>query len=130
MNEKDLHHAVIRYVRFQYPKAHIKTDLAGVWMGHGNHRTKGESTFTSSHNGFPDVVIYELSIDGDNTYCGLVMELKRQSPFKKDGALRSGQHLIDQQHWIDHLNSLGFKAMFVWTIDDAMKIIDKYLLQR
>jgi len=34
----------------------------------------------------------------------------------------------EQQEWLDNLNSLGYLALVAWSADDAIKILDAYLL--
>lgn len=125
--ERTLHTAVCQYIRMQYPHVHFKTDLSGAFMGYGNMRTKGDIAITSSHRGFPDIIIYELKIDGADTYCALAIELKAVTPYTKSGTLKSSDHLKEQAAWLSHLSSIGFKTAFVTGVEEAIHTIDVYL---
>lgn len=71
----------------------------------------------------PDLLIFEPK----NGYHGLFLELKTKSPFKKNGEILQNEHLIGQYETIQKLNEKGYRAEFVWSLDDAIKIIDEYL---
>jgi len=129
MSERNIHNAICQYLRLQYPAVHFKTDLSGAYLGHGNYKTKGDKASTTSHPGFPDIIIYELSTIGNESYCGLALELKATSPYTKNNILKSNQHLIEQNQWLTHLSSIGFKAHFSTGIDETMQLIDEYLNQ-
>lgn len=87
----------------------------------------------------PDLAIFAPR----GNYHGLFLELKVESPFKKDGTLRAQtvtvkkngmvvdkyDHLKEQDRALRMLRGLGYKAEFCWSIDQAMKIIDEYLNQ-
>lgn len=126
MTERDLHNAVCRYIRMQYPKARFKTDLSGAYLGHTNIQTKYDKANTSSHTGFPDIIIYELKATTADTYCGLALELKISEPYTKSGQLKASEHLQQQNQWLLHLSSIGFKAHFATGIDEAIALIDDY----
>ncbi len=75
--------------------------------------------------GFVDLVIYERK----HGYGGLMIELKAdgRSPFKKNGELKSDEHLKNQQGMHRQLSSRGYKALFCTGFDEARKTIDEYL---
>jgi len=64
-----------------------------------------------------------------NGYCGLFIELKIETPFKKDGTIKASQkdHLKLQHECLLKLSSKGYKAVFSWDFDMTKKIIDEYL---
>lgn len=62
--------------------------------------------------------------------CGLFLELKAETPFKKDGTLKSNEHLAEQAKTGKALISEGYDFYFVWTFDQAKEIIDGYLRKR
>jgi hypothetical protein len=73
----------------------------------------------------PDLVIFEPR----NGFCGLFIELKIQTPFKKDGTIKasSKDHLKLQNECLQKLTSKGYKAVFSWGFDMTKEIIDQYL---
>ena len=123
MTEKQLHEAVCDYIRLQYPKARFKTDLSGIWLG-GKHSLNNHVKRTTSHKGFPDLVIY----DARGAYFGLALELKAEgkSPFKKDGTLKKDEHIEGQAMWLIALERCGFYAVFSVGFDEAKQVIDYY----
>ncbi len=71
----------------------------------------------------PDLMIFEKRGD----FGALFLELKAETPFKKDGKLKSSEHLEAQQATLNALNEKGYKAMFAWDYDHIRAIIDDYL---
>jgi hypothetical protein len=74
------------------------------------------------------------------SYHGLYIELKKDSPLKKDGTLkmqtevkRRGpliikvNHLEEQFKTIELLRSKGYCAFFSSSLDNAMEIADRYM---
>jgi hypothetical protein len=107
----------------QYPNTRFKTDLSGIYLG-GKWSLLNHVKRTTSHSGFPDLIIYEPR----GAYCGLAIELKAEgkSPYKKDGALKKDEHLQAQADWLSALISCGFYATFAIGFDDAKDVIDEY----
>lgn len=71
----------------------------------------------------PDMWIAEPS----NGYHGLFLEVKAESPFKKDGSLYAGDHLKEQAAMIERLKKKGYQAMFVWSLEQAIVEVNKYM---
>ena len=87
---------------------------------------------TRSRHAALDLVILhpKYRFDGNRKsilYCGLIIELKKESPFKKDGSLKSDEHLQEQQKTIDELNRIGYYAGFVWDLSTGIELINTYL---
>jgi hypothetical protein len=78
-----------------------------------------------SKRGFrqPDVFI----VQANKTYHGFFIELKADSPFKKDGKLKAGEHLEDQQVSINDLRARGYRADFAWDIENIKQTLKEYL---
>jgi hypothetical protein len=80
-------------------------------------------------NGFkcPDLIILEPK----NGFHGLFIELKLETPFKKDGQIKASKndHLKGQLETIEKLNAKGYSACFSWGFDMTKEIIDNYLRQ-
>ena len=120
--EYNLHRAICRYISLQYPKVMFNSDMAGV---NTSKTARGMAKTLRSERGFPDLVLYEAK----GKYHGLFLEVKISTPFKKNGEIKSGDHLKEQQHVLWKLEQRGFKALFVWDISDAMVIINEYMNQ-
>ncbi len=74
----------------------------------------------------PDILILEPN----SMYSGLFIELKKESPFKKNGELYANKHIQAQQKSIDTLIKKGYSATFSWNFDMTKKIIDNYMSNR
>ena len=61
----------------------------------------------------------------------MVIELKLETPFKKDGTIKASanDHLKGQLETIEKLNAKGYKSCFSWNFDMTKEIIDNYLNQ-
>jgi hypothetical protein len=73
---------------------------------------------------WPDVFIAQPSGD----YAGLFLEFKAKSPYKKDGiTLLSNEHNEAQDKTMLDLIHRGYNCHFVWSLEMAIEIINKYL---
>ena len=120
-SEKDLHSQICEYIKIKYPNVLFNSDMAGVKL------TIGQATHAKtlrSHNGFPDLVIYEPK----KNYSGLFLELKAEGTkiHKKDGTFVS-EHLREQDYVMQKLREKGFYAQFSVGFDATRNIIDWYL---
>lgn len=136
MTEKQLHKQICDYLKLQYPKVLFNTDMSGIKL------TIGQATQAKklrSDNGFPDIIIYEPRLI-DNYSSGLFLEVKKETPYKKDGELKKMvryehinglkvpyDHLKQQNEMHIKLRKRGFKCEFVWFLDMAKEMIDNYL---
>jgi len=123
MTEKDLHKSICFYLQAQYPKVIFNTDMSGLKL------TMGQSVQAKklrSSNGFPDITILEPSTG----YNALFIEVKKETPYKKDGTLKSNRHLEEQQEMHKQLMIKGYYAAFVWSFEQAKEILDEYLNNR
>jgi hypothetical protein len=60
-------------------------------------------------------------------YHALFLEVKKETPFKKDGTLKKNDHIQDQIIMHNKLRKRSYKVELVWTFDMAKEIIDNYL---
>jgi hypothetical protein len=72
---------------------------------------------------FPDIFIFYPA----GGYYGLALELKRESPYRKDGTLKRDEHLEEQALVLARLTRLGYRAYFAVGFDMAKQIIDTYM---
>jgi len=129
LSESQLHKQICDYLKLQYPKVLFNTDLSGVKLSIGQAKKAKQ---LRSGRGFPDIVIYDTSLvqskTGDvDVFSALFLEVKKETPFKKDGNLKKNAHLEEQSKILERLNNKGYKALFVWTFDYAKSVIDDYL---
>jgi hypothetical protein len=125
MKEKDLHKAVCRYIKKQYPKVAFETNMNGVWLA-GKWSLMLDVKNNNSSPGAPDLKIWHRS----GQYNGLAIELKAEgkSAYKRNGELRDDRPPKKRKkQWLDLLTSLGWKAVFATGFDEAKIIIDLYL---
>ena len=120
--EFEFQKAVCNYLRLQYPNVLFLSDtVASVKLtmpqAARNKAIQKEGIKT------PDLIIFQPN----ELYHGLFIELKIETPFKKDGQLKSNEHLEGQSKTIVSLNELGYKATFAWSFDQAKQIIDDYI---
>lgn len=126
ITEKQLHAQICDYIKKRYPSVIFNTDLSGLRL------TLGQATQAKhlrSGNGFPDIVIYKMKTElyVDKVYGALFLEVKKESPFKRNWKLKNNAHLIEQNEMHIRLRDAGYAACFVWTFEQAVKIIDNYL---
>ena len=124
--EYELQKSVARYLSYQYPEIYFFSDtIASVKL---TERQAGRNKLIQKNNfKMPDLIIFEPR----NNFCGLFIELKIQTPFKKDGTIKasSKDHLKLQHECLLKLTSKGYKAEFSWNFDMTKQIIDEYLKQ-
>ena len=138
--EYELQKQISRYISIEYPEVDFLSDTVAFLQ-----LSKGQAGRNSAiqKKGFrcPDLLILEPK----KGYCGLFIELKTNSPFKKNGELKSQKvsktttigktkvvvseydHLQEQQKSIDKLNKKGYLAMFSWGFEMTKEVIDNYL---
>jgi hypothetical protein len=121
--EDSLSQQISDYISLQYPTviAHFDTGSGGntsIGMAMRNKRL-------NKKNGFPDLFIAEPR----KNFAGLFIELKIESPFKKDGSLKKNEHLEAQRDMLLKLQSKGYHASFGVGFESTKIIIDTYLLR-
>ena len=136
MKEENLHKQICDYLKIQYPNVIFNTDMSGIKLTQGQ---ANKASKLRSNSGFPDIIIYEQRLH-EHYYGALFLEVKIETPFKKDGTLKkmiryekvngvkfAYDHLRRQSELRQRLRDKGYKCEFVWTFDMAKKIIDDYL---
>ena len=122
--EFELQSAICRYLSYQFPQVlYLSDTIASLKLtpAQANRNKKIQK------NGFscPDLLILEPR----NGYSGLFIELKIETPFKKNGEIKASKddHLKNQLEAINKLNEKGYKSVFSWDFDMTKDIIDNYL---
>lgn len=114
--------AVCDYLRRQYPKVMFMSDtIAAVKLTMGQARRNK----AVQKDGFktPDLIIFEPGRDGSV----LFIELKAESPFKKDGTLKANPHVEAQAATGVKLTARGYGFFLAWTFEQCKAIIDGHL---
>lgn len=119
--EFELQKSICRYLDLQYPS------ILYLSTGTSLKLTMGQAVRNKSiqKNGFkvPDLIILHPS----GQYHGLFLELKIESPYKKNGEIKSNEHLQGQAKSIIELTKRGYYAVFAIGFDNAKMFIDEYL---
>jgi hypothetical protein len=71
----------------------------------------------------PDMVLFAPRAN----YAGMFLEIKADTPYRKDGCLKTDPHLARQMDAIEALRAVGYHADFYWDFDQATAMIDWYL---
>ena len=120
--EESLQIAVSKYLLMAYPRVMFTAESSGIRL------TMGQAVKAKkqrSQRGLPELMIFEAR----GMYHGLMIELKKegQSPFKKNGDLKAGEHLAEQAKAIQSLLRKGYFARFCTGFDEAKEFIDAYM---
>ena len=122
-NEAEVYKTIAKYISIKYPNVIFRFDFAA-----GLYLSVFQSKLHKRLNpvrGYPDLFIAYPT----KGYSGLFIEIKsdKANPFKKNGELRSNEHLTEQQNVLKRLNESGYKALFGVGVESCFKIIDEYL---
>ena len=124
--ESDIYEAISNFMLIKYPDVIFRFDFA-AGMKMSLYQAKHHK-YLNPWTGYPDLFIAYPN----GTYCGLFIEIKKKGVaiFKKDGSLRSDQHLEQQNKVLIMLHKAGYKATFGVGLDQCIDIIDNYLAGR
>ena len=135
MKEHDIYILIADYLRYQYPNAIYRFDLAAdlkLTMGQASKHKR-----LQRYRGYPDLFIAEPKVseeaiqnwDVKSFRAGLYLEIKKPGTriFKKDGTLVSDEHIREQFDMLEELRRRGYAAEFAIGFEGAKKLIDEYL---
>lgn len=120
-----LQKAVCRFLELQYPNVLFLSDTIGNVKLTLSQASRNKAIQKDNFK-CPDLLILEPN----KKYKGLFLELKKESPFKKDGALYKDEHLEAQQNSINQLISKGYYSCFVWDFEQIKDLIIGYMNDR
>lgn len=131
--EKNIHKAFAFYLRLRHPHAIFTSESSGVRVSIGQALALKATRSEHTHL---DVFISESK----GAYHGLYIELKRESPLKRDGSLKAENkkvrfgpifktinHLEEQYKTMLLLRDKGYCAFFSESLDNAIELADTYL---
>ena len=131
--EKNIHKAFASYLRLRYPHTIFTSESSGVRVSIGQALALKATRSEHTHL---DVFVSEAK----GAYHVLYIELKRESPLKKDGSLKAENkkvrfgpifktinHLEEQYKTMLILRDKGYCAFFSESLDNAIELADTYL---
>lgn len=118
--EERLQIELCQYLKEYYPSVYFYSDPSGLRVTKGIRYLLQQ---TRSNHAHLDLVILE-PLHGK---CGLVLELKSETPFKINGDLKKDPHLEDQLSTMRHLDVKGFFCVWCWDYETGVAILNSYL---
>lgn len=119
--ETKLHVAIVNFIKLKYPKLLIDHSGCETTLSASAAKTRKAM---GHHKGIPDIMIFHKS----GEYSGLGIEVKI---YKRDPKTRKYSKKTypskDQKQTMARLEEQGWKCDVVWTLDEAMKLIDTYI---
>ena len=115
---------ICQYLKNQYPKVIFLSDTIAIVKLTAPQALRNKKIQKSNFK-IPDLLILEPKKE----FHGLFIELKKETPFKKNGEIKASQndHLKKQLKSIEDLKNKGYNAQFSWSFEMTKKIIDNYL---
>jgi len=120
MTEATIQLQVCQWLRLQYPDVIFTSESSGIRLTIGQAKKAKQ---LRSGNGLPDLIILEPR----GGFNGLCIELKKDSPYKKDGSLKTDEHLKEQDETLTRLSKKGYYAEFATGFEEAKDIITDYM---
>ena len=120
--EFEFQKTLAQYLCVQYPKVLFLSDMRGFLSLTFPQANRSKSVQKPEFL-CPDLILFSAR----RGYHGLFLELKAESPFKKNGELKSNPRLEAQAQTILDLQMIGYFAEFAWDFDETKILIDWYL---
>lgn len=123
--EYEIQKAFVQQMGQRYPDVLIFSDAA-AHVAKSMIQQVRANALQSKGQKWPDVFIAQPSGD----YAGLFLEFKAETPYKVDGVtLKKSDHVEAQAATMERLWQRGYYCAFVWTVEDAIRITEKYMNQ-
>ena len=129
---------ICRWLEYNHPKTLFMSDTIANLKLTISQATRNKMIQKNDFH-VPDLIIFEPN----EKYKGLFVELKKESPYKKDGGLKmqkvmkktrgglySYNHLEAQENSMKQLRSKGYYATFIWSFEDFQNLFNDYLKNR
>ena len=125
MKESTIYEQISQYLQLQYPGVIYRFDSAADMKMTIGQAAKNKRR--NPHRGYPDLFIAEPHGD----YHGLYIEIKKegQDPYRKDGKLKSDEHIQEQAEMLRKLSDKGYAATFAVGFEGVKEVIDTYMHQ-
>lgn len=120
--EFQLQKQIATYLRLQYPKVKFLSDVRASVKLTIPQQVRSKA-IQADNFACPDMMIF--AVRGKRG--GMFLELKASSPYKRNGQLRTDEHLTRQLIAINDLINDGYHADFYWDFTQAKDAIDEYL---
>lgn len=122
------------YIAKNYPNVEFHSDY-GSGARLRPYQAKEQSRLNAGRRAWPDMFIAETRIYfpsnavGAREFHGLFIELKKAGTkiFTKKGTLVADEHIREQFDKLESLRRRGYKAEFACGLEEAKKLVDKYL---
>ncbi len=120
--EYNLQKNIITWLKHQYPDVFFISDTVASIKLTPQQQIRNKAIQCQKFSCM-DLMIFEPV----GKYHGLCIELKTETPFKKDGTIKSNDHLKKQWDSICEMKSKGYYACFSWDFLSTIKLIKNYL---
>jgi len=117
--ERKIHKRIVGYLKTAHPQVRFCSTLDGEKFGSFQAQAVRALQWG---RGIPDLLIFHPT----QLYTGLALEIKKDTVFRKDGKLKAGEHLAEQQDWLDYFSNIGWCARFGCGFSQSIDIIDSY----
>lgn len=123
--EYEIQKAFVQEMGRKYPNILVFSDAA-AHVAKSMIQQVRANALQSKGMKWPDVMIFQPS----GAYAGLMLEFKAQTPYRADGVtLLKSDHLEAQARTMHELSYRGYLCTFVWSVEQAMEVTEKYLNQ-
>ena len=113
--------ALCRYIRLQYPKALLFTDLAGVNLA--SHKARAKYKQRNPNRGWNDIIIFKRC---EGVGSALMIEFKSSKVKLTAAKVAKDKHLKEQRALHLRLIEEGYYAVFAVGLDEAIEVVDAY----
>ena len=120
--EYNLQKKVAKYLTLEYKDVFFMSDTIASVKLTGPQQARNKAIQCPSFH-CPDLTIFRAR----KGYHALFLELKKETPFKKDGTLKKSEHLENQRDTMLKLTEEGYLCFFAWDFEQCKRIIDDYL---
>ena len=117
-----LQKSVCRHLEKEYPEILFLSDTIGNVKLTESQASRNKQIQKEDFK-CPDLLILEPN----KLYKGLFIELKKESPYKKNGELYANKHLQAQQKSMNDLIKKGYYCCFAWDYEQIKHLIKSYI---
>ncbi len=116
--------ALADYLNYRYPFAPFQMQWDHLKLPIGVATKLKRMRWAEQEFVWPDCVVPYPT----KRHYGLFLEIKkdRNEIYKKGGTLREDQQTYREFLSLERLKFLGYEALFTWSIDHGMRVIDEY----